>query len=348
MRILVLALALLIAASAAHGADAVPASRPLEMSGNGPSESPVELARNLIEVTAAKEQSKVTLRLSHDVSGPPGDTDFPKGTDKLSTFAAWSLTLQAPLNKTEEDTELANLNGLADAFTATVKYNRILLKRRNPKDEPIDRLCDELDQAAKRAQPPSSDVLCDAANIEKFLGDSGYLRWHDLYFPRQHWAWGASATVGTQNYEFIETGTTTRDDTRRTPWSLEVFAAVERYRVGLFTLGFRYEDAYKAQRSQTICPLPGTDPVMVCETGPVGEPAKKEQSVAYIEFRRQVIKLAVSPRASYDFESDVLGVELPVYLWRDTKGAFTGGIKAGWRDDTNDFDLGVFVGSAFD
>jgi hypothetical protein len=138
----------------------------------------------------------------------------------------------------------------------------------------------------------------------------------------------------------------------QTPWSAQVFGAWDRYKVGLLTLAFRYEDAYKARDSVTNCPTGGSSAVVSCVTDPSGPPKKMESAIASLEFRRSRMTflgkdVAIGPSVNYDFHASVVGVDFPIYLWTDEKGRLTGGIRAGWRDDKGGIDVGLFIGTPF-
>jgi hypothetical protein len=52
-------------------------------------------------------------------------------------------------------------------------------------------------------------------------------------------------------------------------------------------------------------------------------------------------------RVEHDFESDVTAVTIPLYLFKEKDGGFTGGLQLGWRSDTDETVAGVFVSKAF-
>jgi hypothetical protein len=60
-----------------------------------------------------------------------------------------------------------------------------------------------------------------------------------------------------------------------------------------------------------------------------------------------VLPVAAALTATYDFEKNTTGIELPIYFVANDKGALAGGIRFGWRDDTDDVTVGLFVGKAF-
>jgi len=306
--------------------------QPLGDAKPGPLQSSITLARDAVEVSTSQADSNVAVQLSR---GDTVDVDtsqvFGGGTERKSAYEAWLLTLKAPVNKKEDRTELANLDGLANALTASLKYNYYLLMRRNPTDKELREICDPDAVAGKPSSTGKSSgkPVCDANEIKMAEGQAGYDRWHALFFSPYQYGWGTSATIGTQSYEFIEQTGTTKLKQHQTPWSVQVFGGVERANVGLFTLSLRYEDSYKARDSGTNCPNGGTSAVVSCVTAPIGAPKKEESTIAAFAFRRSTNlsghPVAIAPSVSYDFHADVVGVELPVYLWADSKGKLTGG-----------------------
>ncbi|WP_161828124.1 hypothetical protein [Steroidobacter agaridevorans] len=346
-RACLLYLTLLLVVTTAH-AQSDPA-RPLTDARPGLLESPVQLARDAVQILAGQDQSNVSLQFSHGDTGEEDRSAFEQGTEKVSVYEAWSLTLKAPLNKDESNTELATLDGLADAFSGTLKYNNVRLTRRNPRDEELKRYCDvdaEGPSETLGALPP-----CDLGIAKKVLGEADFESLRGLFFSPMQWAWGGAVTIGTKQYEFLASDTTDKMDERRTPWSAQVFVAAQRRRVGLLTFAVRYEDAYKSGDVTTNCPAPGGAQVVSCVTAPLDEPKKNEKTVATMEFRRSTnlwgAPIAFSPSVNYDFKDSVLGVDVPVYLWSNEKGRLTGGLTAGWRDDEGGINVGLFVGTAF-
>jgi hypothetical protein len=61
---------------------------------------------------------------------------------------------------------------------------------------------------------------------------------------------------------------------------------------------------------------------------------------------------AIAPRVSYEFEKGVFGFDLPIYLLQGKENDsglrdLIGGIRLGWRDDTDELIAGIFVGKPF-
>lgn len=100
---------------------------------------------------------------------------------------------------------------------------------------------------------------------------------------------------------------------------------------------------FKDRDSATLCsPITGSV-LESCSSLPLGEANQVESVVAAAEYRHFFQTLALAPSAQYDLEESVWGLQLPIFLTRDQKGAFTGGVKFGWRSDERDLITTVFV-----
>jgi hypothetical protein len=55
---------------------------------------------------------------------------------------------------------------------------------------------------------------------------------------------------------------------------------------------------------------------------------------------------AVGLKVVHDFKNDNWGVDVPLYLFPNDKGMFSGGLRFGWTD-TDQLSAGVFVGVPF-
>jgi hypothetical protein len=81
-----------------------------------------------------------------------------------------------------------------------------------------------------------------------------------------------------------------------------------------------------------------------CKQGFLAPPDAVDRSLATLEYRLAGEKIGFLLRGTYDFEDDIYGFEFPVYLTKQ-QGKFNGGVKFGWRDDTDDFTVAVFIGA---
>jgi len=174
-------------------------------------------------------------------------------------------------------------------------------------------------------------------------------------FPKNAWNWvyGAEATLGYKNFNFYDRTSITKQDQTETPWSTGLFGGfISADNRSLVSMGFEYQKSYQSSTSKTVCPSSTTTAWVDCITGNIGSPIKKIKHLAYLDYRRLFRHVGVSFRVTRDFENDETGLDLPIYLVRakrpdpDTLGVFNGGIRLGWTS-TDDFTVGVFVGSAF-
>jgi hypothetical protein len=84
-----------------------------------------------------------------------------------------------------------------------------------------------------------------------------------------------------------------------------------------------------------------------CVTGSFGEPDHQRKQLGYVALRGLIAGFGVSLKYTHDFENNVNGVDMPLYLFRNKNDNLTAGLRFGWNDDSNDLQAGVFVGSGF-
>jgi hypothetical protein len=355
----------------------------LGKAGNGPSDSPIEEPRSLVEVRASSESSKVTLRFGGTISSAAPDVK--PGESKSSPFTTWSVTAEAPVTKGKDTTDLATLDGLGNATTVEFKFNTFRTVRRYPDDDRTDAICDLLNKTVEEKaravkellehanpenlcdapQPPASagqqpancaagkpkdEPVCDTANINKHLPEEVQREWRSLFWDdsKARLLWGGSIKAGHETFEmFAETTGATKEKKTESPWSIEGHFGWLLPKTGLLTVGAIRESSFKAQDPVTRCsPIEDSDDLECVSSAP-GDPTRKTSTKAFAEWRQRVAKMAYSVRVSRDFKDKVTGVDVPFYMWANKDGKLTGGIRAGWRDDTDDVVIGVFVGTAF-
>lgn len=166
-----------------------------------------------------------------------------------------------------------------------------------------------------------------------------------------------TASVGSEEFKFFDTASTMSQDQDKTVASLELSATFLRIPSSAFLrLSYRRERAYDAAPDQLFCQPTPIGMVLTCQNLAAGPPVKKDNDILSVEMRKWVIleratasslSFGVSPKLSYNLEDDVLGINVPFYFIPDAKGNLTGGLNLGWRDDTRDISVGVFIGSTF-
>jgi len=278
-----------------------------------------------------------------------------------------ALKLSGPIGKNDSEADLATLEGLQDnvklAYSASIRqHDADVVFRNTTKEEYNAALCraHQLETLPGKSAPliaPAFDCtkgeLPDDAEL--YLDDlraEGLRSLLDaLDLGHGSFIYGVEATYAAEKkYDFITTESLTKQSEKHDGISLGAELGWLPYRWGIFFVGlsYRYEEGYKAQPEQDICAPFGEDlGALSCSKAAVGAPSKSKKQIASIELRRYFRggSLAVNPRFSYDFENDVSGVRLPIYFLKDGKGALNGGLAAGWRSDTEDYTLSLFVGT---
>lgn len=114
--------------------------------------------------------------------------------------------------------------------------------------------------------------------------------------------------------------------------------------------GYALEKNYQAKPDVEVCTPIEDSTSTKCITGPIGEPTHSFTRMLFVEGRVLIIaqRLAVAPRAEYDFEKSNYAVRLPIYIAPNKSKLLTGGIALGYTDkDDEGFGISVFVGKAF-
>jgi hypothetical protein len=309
------------------------------------------------QVVASKGSSNVSVKASQVSSfSDPASLNGPG----VAYFSVWSLTASSPLNKNADDTETANLDGLVNAASLELTYSRFRVPgRRNPATSQaviakLDKICERVYAAMKEqtGESPEPGKGCDSAEVAQYGSTKDQHDFESAFWDisnTDRWIGGASARLGRQNFEFIDSGEVAKRKQNETPWAVGGFIAYNRDAwKSLFTLSAQYQDAFEDSTNGTVCPAPdGSGSPLICLTGPVNGPEEKKKKLVSLEARRDFGFAGVGLTSTYDFEARVFSVELPLYFVKDKDGKFIAGIKGGWRDDTHDFSASVFVSTAY-
>lgn len=278
-----------------------------------------------------------------------------------------ALKLSGPIGKNASETDLATLEGLQDnvklSYSASIRQHDADVVFRNTTDREFAKmLChgyqiEEVEREGSPVIPQTYD--CSRGELQEdaelYLDDlrAEGLRYvlDKLGLGHGSFIYGVEATYAAEKeYGFITTESLTRQSEKHDGVSLGAELGWLPYRWGIFFVGlsYRFEEGYKAQPEQDICTPFGEDlGALSCSKMAVGAPSKNKKQIASIELRRyfRAGSLAVNPRFSYEFENDVSAVRLPIYFLKDGKGTLNGGLAAGWRSDTEDYTLSLFVGT---
>jgi hypothetical protein len=179
---------------------------------------------------------------------------------------------------------------------------------------------------SKNVSEPDIDALRDAMLYQLF----GVSR-----------TWAAAASVGRGERSFFASNATKQSE-NRLGYSASLLGGL------LFPRGSLYGKVtgkrdYEDNDPATLCtPITGSL-LQDCTSLPLGKAQVVDSLVSGLELRYFFQKFALAPSVRYDHESDVWGIEMPLFLVRNEKDAFTGGFKLGWRSDQHKVVAAVFV-----
>lgn len=291
-----------------------------------------------LQVTTGTEDDNLTFRIA-----------LPTGPATESRF---SLSLATPLQG-GGDNMPASLDALANGSRITLSWGYFPLRTNRDTDS------DGIYERAREkclAKPDPAPLQCDVST-------------HAVYHHyRENWLrylrlttlnvtdWGVDATLGINEFEWVDPVTLTPQKAQRTDWS--VAGHVTHYLAGrqlALTGSVSYQRAYEAADEQLLCPPNPVDPATQCMTARGAAPGRNENLLISAGLRYRTInaegtpgRFAIAPMVNYDVIDDVWGVDVPIYLIPGPNGSLNGGIRLGYRSDREDrFSIGVFVGTTF-
>lgn len=305
------------------------------------------------QLQAARGSSTVSVKLARTQS-------LASGTD-AARFNAWSITASAPLNKSGDDTAVANLDGLANtasielgfsSFTAHGKRRATFLVSKLGLVEAVCKRSFEARLAKEGTKVPDKNEGCDSNLVSMYGTEADKVLFEGAFWDLENASrtiWGATAKLGYQDFEYISTASTTKLKQNETPWSVSVWGAFQpQNKELLYALTAQYQRTFKEGAASAVCPAPSTPPAaLVCLSGPLDPPKLSTKRLLTAEARARLSGVGVAFSITRDFEAKITGVELPIYFVADKDGKLTAGVKAGWRSDTKSTSLGVFVGAPF-
>lgn len=212
-------------------------------------------------------------------------------------------------------------------------------------------LSSPLSKGATFTEPATLDGLANGASVTLTLGK------YFLLNPRSEdtgvLSIGGLARAGYGTFKYLDATTLAKTTVHRRPNTVGGYAGIRPSgTVPLFLLAkYEYQHAWKDADTKVLCPASDTYPV-TCVNGPIGEPVEDRKRLFSLSVRYTHPSFSLAPTLTYERESKVKGVDLPIYLIKggsDQKNTlpFNAGLRFGWRSDTKDASIGVFVGSPF-
>jgi hypothetical protein len=301
------------------------------------------------DITINEDGSAAVVSYARKRNGIDSDC---KGHD-VRYSSGWELTFKFPVNDQEAGfAEVLTLDGLSSGYSIefTKNWSRTPLDylRKLATSQQFRTLCEkaglEVARCTKAKIMAAIATAKDDENSKRVLELQDALRSFRVANYSTIREYAVNAKVGHKTFDYLtpQLGEKSED---RLGWSVGASASfIMPSREHLFAVGIDYGRSYRPGREVILCPASnGTDPVE-CVSGPLGPPIERNSKVLWTEARGGMSSIGYSLRIAHDFESDTTGVDLPIYLLRNAKGALTGGIRLGWSNK-QDTVLGVFLSS---
>jgi hypothetical protein len=261
------------------------------------------------------------------------------------TQSALSLKVSAPFSKSKGQATFATLNGLSGDIDVSGAYSSFTWHI-NPTSYG-QAVCQECKARGLGLLECSLDGLTDALEAQKTMSQSDIDALRDDLENRLFGVsttWSAEASAGRAERSFFATDATKQSE-NRVGYSGSLLGGL------LFPRGSLYgkitgKRDYEENDPATLCsPIAGSV-LQDCTSLPLGKAKVVDSLVSGLELRYFFPRFALAPSVQYDHKADVWGIEVPVFLVRNDKDAFTGGFKLGWRSDQDKVVAAVFVTKA--
>ena len=260
------------------------------------------------------------------------------------TQSASSLTVSVPFNKSKGQAVFATLNGLSGDIDVSGAYSSFTWSI-NPTlyGEAVCGKCKTLGIGLLDC---NLDGIAHALENTKMSPDEiAAMRsaFEDKLFGVSR-TWAAEASVGRGERSYFASDATKQSEDR-IGYSASLLGGL------LFSRGSLYGKVtgkrdYEDNDPATLCSPIASSVLQDCTSLPLGKASVVDSLVSGLELRYFYPNFALAPSVRYDHESDVWGIELPVFLVRNEQEAFTGGFKLGWRSDQDKVVAAVFVTKA--
>lgn len=212
-------------------------------------------------------------------------------------------------------------------------------------------LSSPLSKESTFTEPATLDGMANGANLSFALGK------YFLVDPSSEdtgvWSFGGLARIGYSSFKYLDATSLAKMTEHRRPTTVGGYVGLRPSgETPVFLLAkYEYQHVWKDADTKVLCPDSVTFPV-TCVNGPIGAPAENRKRLFSLSVRYTNPRFDIAPTITYDRASKVKGIDFPVYLIKggvDEKNTlpFNAGLRFGWRSDTRDASVGLFVGSPF-
>lgn len=264
----------------------------------------------------------------------------------------FSLTAATPING-DGDAMPASLDALANGSRLTLSWGYFRLRPRVANAE------------TRRMVAEARDICREATNNSPQCDISSEVIYN---YDRRNWLRylrmmtagvtdvGLDATVGINDFEWVDPISFAPRKDRRTDWSIAAHAThFFRGQQVALTGSVSYQRAWEAVDEQQLCPPNVVDPATQCITARGAGPSRNENLLLSAGLRYRILRpdgtlgpLAIAPIVTYDAIDDIWGVDVPIYFVPGDNGDLTGGLRVSYRSDRDDeYAISAFVGTTF-
>lgn len=194
-----------------------------------------------------------------------------------------------------------------------------------------------IDSTTKEAQFADLDGLAGTARAEAVLS-------YGLVNASGAPTISLKAAAGRPKYSYRESGTLAAAELQEGIWSGSAAVAVKRTS-WMAQASFTHEQSRKSQKATEVCTPSTVGPAgtVVCYSTPIGPPSAIEKNIAAVEAAYVLAGVAaLRAKLSYDFKSEVTGIDIPIYVIPDVSGILSGGVRLGYRTDSDEFTAKLF------
>jgi hypothetical protein len=287
-------------------------------------------AANRFQITATKGESEVTLKF--------GDGDE-YGDNLFGRTSDWSVAISVPLGEGKSAADLATLDDIGDGLSVEASWRFTRVSAGTPNER-------ELLADCARLRREGDTSPCDAEFFKRNDGEH-YDRYLDLAWGKNPLVvgGGATITIDHDDHDYLDATTLKDRSEEKTSASLKAFVTIQPLRrQQFFEFSYKRSISWEDQDEVILCPAGGG--VLTCKKGAGGPPSKTERDLVSAEYRQGFGKnFALSFKLSYDARNDVTGADLPLYFVKDGNGGLSGGVRFGWRSDTDDTMAAIFIGA---
>jgi hypothetical protein len=286
---------------------------------------------NQLEIEASTDDAKGKLRIGSRPSS-------------LDQRRAWSLVMEAKVDKNDKSAVLGDLDGLSDDFAAT--YTHAFLFWKPALSNAVTELEQDYCRKDEKDQNKAFDetAICNQNALDGPNSAQYRREWTEIVYraaPIRRLA--LSAKVGYSKFDYLDGVTFDDVSARELGFSVAGTYSVLTPSGAVPFAGLRLERSYKGADDIQLCvtgPIPDS---LRCEAHALGAPAEQDRVVFFGEWRKFYRRFAVSPRVSYETKKSVAGIRIPFWFLTNEAGRFTGGMRLDWNNDSDDATVSVFV-----